>query len=190
MQLIEIGPLMRSTLLIGLAVLLGACHPEGTSTGSGPVSVRSDTTVAKTMEDTRDQWEPSDDLVQLVVTIADTGRSYGVLHGKMQLLATKLPADIDTMGRYYDVVRDSILLPLDDEDVLYAGQYAPRRFEGNTLSIEYLDMYDTTAAPGTMALVTGLWATDQQADSAFQQLQVHMPRAYRVHARVYQGCMH
>lgn len=182
--------LMRSTLLIGLTVLLGACHTDGTSTGSGPFSYRSDTTVAKAMEDTSDQWEPSDDMVHLVVTIADTGRSYGALHGRMQVLAARLPADIDTMGRYYDPVRDSILLPLDDEDELYAGQYAPRRFEGNSLSIEYLDMYDTTAAPGTMALVTGLWATDQQADSALQQLRVHMRLAYRVHARVYQGCMH
>ena len=182
--------LMRSTLLIGLAVLLGACHPEGTSTGSGPVSDSSDTTVAKAMEDTSDQWEPSDDMVQLVVTIADTGRSYEAIHREMHLLADMLPADIDTMGRYYDVVRDSILLPLDNEDELYAGQYYPRRFEGNTLSIEYLDMYDTTGAPGTMALVTGLWATDQQADSALQLLRVHMPRAFLVHTRVYQGCMH
>lgn len=182
--------LMRGTLLVGLAVLLGACHPEGTSTGSVPVIDRSDTTVARAVEDTSDQWEPSDDMVHLVVTIADTGLSYGALHGRMQVLAARLSADIDTMGRYYDPVRDSILLPLDDEDELYAGQYAPRRFEGNTLSIEYLDMYDTTAAPGTMALVTGLWATDQQADSALRQLRVYMPRAYRVHAKVYQGCMH
>ena len=188
--MIENNLVMRSTLLIGLTVVLGACHPEGTSSGSGPVIDRSDSTVARVMEDTSDQWEPSDDMMQLVVTIADTGRSYGVLHGKMAMLADMLPAEIDTMGRYYDLVRDSILLPLDDEDELYAGQYFPRRFEGNTLSIEYLDMYDTTAAPGIMALVTGLWATDQQADSALQRLRVHMPRAYLMHARVYQGCMH
>lgn len=182
--------LMRSTLLFAIAVHLGACHTDGTSTGSGPVSDRSDTSVARAVEDTSDQWEPSDDMVQLVVIIADTGRSYWAVQREMYLLADMLPADIDTMGRYFDVDRDSILLPLDDEDVLYAGQYYPRRFEGNALSIEYLDMYDTTAAPGTMALVTGLWATRQQADSALQLLRVHMPRAYLVHARVYQGCMH
>jgi hypothetical protein len=32
----------------------------------------------------------------------------------MQGLASLIQADIDTMGRYYDPVRDSILLPIDD----------------------------------------------------------------------------
>lgn len=181
---------MRGTLLMGLSLLFGACRPDGTSSGPVPVSERPDTSGAIAIETAGHTWDPSEAIVDLVVTIGDTGRTYAVLHRQMQLLALALPAEIDTMGRYYDRARDSILLPLDDEDELYAGQYYPRRFQGNTLSIEYLDMYDTSAAPGTMALVTGLWATRQQADSALQPLRVHMPRAYLVHARVYQGCMH
>jgi hypothetical protein len=183
--------LMRGTLLIGLGALFCSCRTEETSSGSLPVRGDiMDTTAGVAIEDTSYSWDPSEAMADVVVTIADTGRTYEALHRMMRRLASVLPAEIDTMGRYYDPVRDSILVPMDDEDELYVGQYYPRRFEGNTLSIEYLDQYDTTAAPGTMALVTGLWANDLQADSALQLLRVHMPRAYQVHALVYQGCMH
>ncbi|MBL7982191.1 MAG: hypothetical protein JNL52_10340 [Flavobacteriales bacterium] len=181
---------MRGTFQVGLLMLFVACRPEGSTTTAGPKSDLSDTTVALAIEDTANAWDPSENMVDLFMTIADTGRNYAVLHRQMQMLALVLPAEIDTMGRYYDPIRDSIMLPLDDEDEVYAGQYYPRRFEGKTLSIEYLDQYDATAAPGTMALVTGLWASDQQGDSAIEGLLKHMPRAYRVQARAYQGCMH
>jgi hypothetical protein len=182
---------MRGTLIIGLGALFFSCRTEETSSGSVPVRGDfMDTAAVVAIEDTSYSWDPSEAMANVAVTIADTGRTYEALHRMMHLLASVLPAEIDTMGRYYDPVRDSILVPMDDEDELYAGQYYPRRFEGNTLSIEYLDQYDTTAAPGTMALVTGLWARDQQADSALQLLRMHMPRAYKVDALVYQGCMH
>jgi len=178
-------------LLSGLLALFSGCHTTVTSPGSEPmVGNEQDSLGADAIEGTVAAWEPDDAVVDLFVVIADTGHSYAVLDRHMQRLASLIQADIDTMGRYYDPVRDSILLPIDDEDELYAGQYFPRRFEGNTLSIEYLDQYDTTAVPGTMALITGLWSGDQQADSALRRVRMHMPRAYRVRARLYQGCMH
>ena len=135
-------------------------------------------------------WTPQDEVVELFVTIADTGRDYRSLDIRMYRLSEALHVKVDTLGRYHDRVRDSLMLPLDDEDELYAGQYVPRRYEGNELSIEYLDHFDRSAQPRTYALVTGLWGTEPAADSALLALRRQVPHAYKLKARIYQGCMH
>lgn len=126
----------------------------------------------------------------LFVAIADTGRSYRALAVLMDSLALRLPAVVDLMGRVHDEQSDSIILPLDAEDELYAGSYFPRRYTGNTLSLEYLEMYDPTATGGTMALVAGIRADSTEALDFLAKLRTHAPGAFQLRSRLYQGCMH
>jgi len=182
---------MRSLPALSIFLLLCACSEAPGTDGA---------TVAQHAEEAGIQnanapseangWTPQDDVVELFVTIADTGREYHPLDVRMYQLAEAFHAEVDTLGRYHDGARDSLILPFDNEDALYAGQYFPRRYAGGALSIEYLDRFDRSAAPRTYALVTGLWSTEHEADSALTMHRVSAPKAYKLKARVYQGCMH
>ncbi|MBX2971505.1 MAG: hypothetical protein KF797_00230 [Flavobacteriales bacterium] len=139
--------------------------------------------------DADEEYDPTMGHAEFHVTIADTSHDFARLEALMQELAATLPASIDMMGRRYHPERDSLLLPFDDADELYAGSYFPRRFPSGDLSIEYLDNY-TTASPGAFALVTGIWETSQQADSALRGLAPMAPSAFTVQAELFLGCMH
>jgi hypothetical protein len=126
----------------------------------------------------------------LYVTVADTGHSYLQLDSLMHVLAMATGRAVDMGGRVYDVASDSIILPRDNEDVLYAGHYIVRRFPSATLSIEYLDWYVARAEANTMALVTGLWIMESDADSALAAVRHRNPRAFKLKSVLYQGCIH
>jgi hypothetical protein len=182
---------MRSRAFFSLLILLCGCSsaPE-----REPVSVVRPTNEARALEanapNESNNWTPQDEVVELFVTIADTSDDYHAIDARLHALARRSGAEVDTMGRYFDRERKALILPEDDPDDLYAGDYVPRRFEGSTLSIEYLDLYTRQAGDSTFALVTGLWSTETEADSALAALRTHAPAAFKLSARVYQGCMH
>ena len=124
------------------------------------------------------------------VLIADTGKLYADLDRLMYQLSKALHLPVDTMGRYYNAKEDEVIVPEDDSDEMYAGEYYPRRFTGENLSIEYLDVYQKNTTPKTLALVSGIFETAQQADSALRILQQERPGAYQLKPVLYVGCMH
>lgn len=125
------------------------------------------------------------------IVVADTHTSYQLLQQKMYELNTRLNIPIDTMGRYYDKVKDLIVLPLDDdEDELYGGEYFPRRFPSATLSLEYFDVYKIGAGKKTIALVTGIYENKKSADSALQVIKRVHVNAFKLRAEVFVGCMY
>ncbi len=83
--------------------------------------------------------EPTDDLyMNAFVVVADTSHDYHELRTTMCSIAHQLGLQIDTMGRGYDAAKCLIALPIDDADELYAGEYFPRRYPSETLSLEYV----------------------------------------------------
>jgi len=134
--------------------------------------------------------DSSGDYQTMYVLVADTSAVYYPLHEKMFALHTSLKQEIDTMGRYYDRKLDKIILPEDDEDDIYAGDYYPRRYPSSSLSLEYLEMYSDKTNPKTIALVTGIYESEKSADSAFALLKEKAPKAFRLKAEIYVGCMH
>lgn len=124
------------------------------------------------------------------VVVADTSKDYSFLHKKMFDLNRKLNVPIDTMGRFYNKTKNLIALPDNDEDEMYAGDYFPRRFPSDNLSLEYLNFYQKQAGEKTIALVTGIYETEKSADSAMTVLYKTEKKVFKIKADIYVGCMH
>ena len=75
------------------------------------------------------------------IVVSDTSQNYFELRQKMLNLNEKLKTEIDTMGRGFNKKKNLICLPENDEDEIYAGDYFPRRYPSETLSLEYLIYY-------------------------------------------------
>ena len=130
------------------------------------------------------------DYATYFVVVADTSRDYYFLHKKMFDLNKKYNIAIDTMGRLYNKTKDLIALPIDDEDEMYAGEYFPRRFPSNTLSLDYLITYQNQASEKTIALVSGIFETENSADSLVNLIKGTEKKAFKIKANMYIGCMH
>ena len=124
------------------------------------------------------------------IVIADTSPDYYSLQAKMFMLNKKLGIPIDTMGRYYNASKDLIALPDDDEDEIFAGDYAPRRFPSVNLSLEYLGFYTDHLMQKTIALVTGIYETEKSADSAVSVLKQYEKNSFKEKSLIYTGCIH
>lgn len=140
------------------------------------------------IENTADSVD-SDNATYFIV-VADTNINYYLLHAKMFKLSKKYNLAIDTMGRYYNTTKNLIALPDNDEDEIYAGDYYPRRFPSETLSLEYLNLYHSPSGEKTIALVTGIFETEKSADSALAILKRLEKKAFIAKANIYIGCMH
>lgn len=130
------------------------------------------------------------DYADLYVLVADTGKSYYDLRSVMFSSAEKLEQEVDTMGREFNVEKNLIALPLDSEDEIWAGDYYPRRFTSNFLSLEYLDYYEENAGDSTIVIVSGIYDMEASADSALAKLKTILPSARLIKTKLYQGCMH
>lgn len=136
-----------------------------------------------------DDSEGLDAYADYYVVVADTGNNYHDLHSKMFALNQSLKIPIDTMGRGYNSKKNLIALPDDNEDEMYAGEYFPRRYPSDALSLEYIQQYKDGSAEKTIALVTGIYATKAGADSALTTLGASA-NAFAIKAHIYVGCMH
>ena len=124
------------------------------------------------------------------VVVADTGMDYYMLQKKMFALNNSLKYPIDTMGRYFNPNKNLIVLPDNDEDEMYRGDYFPRRFPSENLSLEYLNFYDQHSKDKTIALVTGIYEHESSADSALRNVKIAGNKAFKIKSEVFVGCMH
>jgi len=131
-----------------------------------------------------------DEIETYYVIIADTGLSYHSLRDKMFLLHHQVGNPIDTMRRSYNEARNLIALSDDDEDEIYRGDYFPRRFASNALSLEYLKFYEESSLEKNIALVAGIYETKNSSDSALASVRKYKPKAFALKAEIYVGCMH
>ncbi|HRV53231.1 MAG: hypothetical protein FNNCIFGK_02203 [Bacteroidia bacterium] len=179
--------------LILLLVLLSSCESQKTQQSKNSVQIEGlDLDKILKINDSAINVEAEDtsEYATLFVVIADTSPDYAMLHQKMFDLHQKLNIPIDTMGRYYNESKNLIALPDNDEDEMYAGDYFPRRFPSENLSLEYLDFYQLGAREKTIALVVGLYDTEENADSILAVLKNIENKSFKVKAEIYMGCMH
>ncbi len=181
---------MKHLIYLFLAVFLSAC---GTAPSERKEAVSDTTHNQQTADSTYSSdstgLAESDNATYFIV-IADTGRDYTTLRQKMSTINSQLHIPVDTMGRYYNETKDLIALPDNDEDEIYAGDYFPRRFPSEHLSLEYLSFYQKEAGNKTIALVTGIYETESSADSALSLLQKVESSAFKIKSDIYIGCMH
>ena len=171
---------MTIVILVLLAIGLNGCRTNNkknaeTSPKIGKVQYASDADA---------------DYATYYVIVVDTSLDYNFLHNKMFTLNKELNISIDTMGRYFNKDKNQIVLPDNDKDKMYAGQYYPRRDPSNTLSLENLSYYDTKAGENTIALVAGIYETQKSADSALIVLKNKEKKTFKVKANIFIGCMH
>ena len=171
-----------------LALGLAACESDGpkqtqNQRAKPPLDIVAMQLKAAEAPDTTDY-----DNATYSVVIIDTGRSYSELRGKMFRISRNANLPIDTMGRYFNKKKDLIALPDNDADEQYAGDFFPRRIPSEFLSLEYLDFYQLHARAKTMALVAGLYESEQRADSALYVLNRLDSKAFKVKAAIFVGC--
>ena len=173
-------------------VACGASSPEQNKAGTDSAKVDTSTnTVTNSKEEKGIAGDSSDfDNATYYVLVADTGKDFSSLRRKMFDLRNTLKIPIDTMGRIYNKKKNLIALPDNDKDEIYAGEYFPRRFPSENLSLEYLNFYQKQAGEKTIALVTGIYETEKSADSALTVLRKIEPKVFKIKADIYVGCMH
>ena len=186
---------MKNIRLLILTTILAACGTAPDNKGDAEKELTlSDTTHNLQTANSTDSSEAGDpaenDNATYFIVIADTGSNYGLLRQKMSGINRQLNIPIDTMGRYYNEAKDLIALPDNDDDEIYAGDYFPRRFPSENLSLEYLNFYQKEAGEKTIALVTGIYETEQGADRALAVLQKTETNPFKIKAEIYIGCMH
>lgn len=132
----------------------------------------------------------ADETATYYVVVTDTGTNYYRLKEKMENIRESLNIPIDTLGRYYNTVKDLIALPDNDSDEIYAGDYFPRRYPSNFLSLEYMTFYSRPSSKNTIALIAGIYENKSSADSALNILKPVKSNAFAIKASIYVGCMH
>jgi hypothetical protein len=126
----------------------------------------------------------------MYVVVADTGKNYYRHNDEMKKLSRINNKPIDSMGRYYNKAKNLIALPDTSSDEIYAGEYYPRRYASESLSLEYLNIYKDDSAEKTIALITGIYEKKSSADSALRSLTAVKGKAFTLAAPIYMGCMH
>lgn len=131
------------------------------------------------------------------VVVADTSKNYFLLKNKMIALSKTMHVKIDMLYRTFNKKRNLICLPENAEDKIYAGQYFPRRYGNDFLSLEYIDYYTgastfsfDTGTNRTIGLIVGLYSEKAVADSMVSILQHKSEKAFTIQANIYIGCMH
>lgn len=133
-----------------------------------------------------------DQYMNAYIVVADTSQNYFDLRQKMFDLKWELKTEIDTMGRGFDKTKNLICLPKNDEDEIYAGDYFPRRFPSETLSLEYLTYYTNGAKPteGTIAIIAIITDNKDQAENKLAEVKKYFDGAFILNSQIYMGCMH
>lgn len=192
---------MKYTLLflLPLTMLAYACQPSGanghaaTQDTVATVSTTPDSTAVAQLIAARDADTIAiEDLpyADYYIVVADTGFSYQPLQAKLLQLKAATHLEADSMGRYYNPQKHRIVLPDDDEDEIYAGEYYPRREPGEYLSLEYLYVYSRNTEDSTLALISGIYADEASANAALPAIKAQVPGAFVMKGSVYIGCMH
>lgn len=129
------------------------------------------------------------------LVVVDKSKDYKNLRELLFNVNGDFNIEIDTLGRYFNNDKQQIILPEDDEDEMYQGEYFLRRYESTSLSIENAYAYDENSLepekyPTEMILVAGMYATKKSADSLRNILHKKYPKTFVQKSKIYMGCMH
>lgn len=135
-------------------------------------------------------YEGESEETDFYVVICDTGTDYYSLRNQMLGMSKSGNFLIDSLNRYYDVEKKELILPEKHEDQMYAGQYYPRRFEGDFISIEYLNQFHAKSNPNTLAIIAGIYSNKSEAEQRKTILKQNGFMANTSNCKLYTGCMH
>lgn len=192
---------MKQVFYYLIVLILVSCHntpsadredlPKDSSQTMKPeINQKPDFSMAANYDTVKTEEELEEDMATFHIVIADTGSNYYTLRNAMLQLHQALNIPVDTMGRSYDPSKDLIVLPEDDQDEMFAGDYFPRRFPSQSLSLEYLSLYHDKAGEKTMALVAGIFESPSSADTMLATIKQVNSKAFVIPAEIYMGCLH
>lgn len=181
------------------AVMLLSCsEPEEIYTSPAATSIDSVgmepaiAVVTPMLEEAADTAEVFEEMQDYYIIVAGEGYDYDSLRNGASEIASLLRVNLDQKGRIYESGK-GIIVPYDDEDEVYRGEYYPRRFEGEEVSIEMHDYYTLEGAPTDttrMLIVAGMFETPEKANAVLQKLKNYVPEAKLIKRELYIGCMH
>ena len=135
-------------------------------------------------------YDEENEFLNAYVIVIDTSENYFELQTLMYEVSKKLNFEIDTMERGYDIRKDLICLPDDHEDEIYAGDYFPRRYPSENLSIEYFIIYESSTNNKMMALVAGIFEDENVARQVLNTINKKFSKSFIVNSDLYIGTMH
>ena len=153
-------------------------------------SVKSKVVSDKKTDTTNIQKQVAAETQTVYIVVADTGLNYYALDNEMKSLSHTAHIRIDTGDNYYNKAKNLIALPDTSSDEIYAGEYYPRRYPSESLSLEYLQSYRSTSAEKMIALVAGIYEKKSSADSAVKALATARGKAFAIKTSLYMGCIH
>lgn len=191
---------MKLRHVLILTCLLAACKSKPAKTSQDtskvktvkvlPASYKENNKITPANTDSADLADQLNAYADYYVVIADTGNNYYSLRDKMFDISHTTGITIDTLDRFYNPKKDLIQLPDNyPEDDIYQGDYFPRRYPSQNLSLEYLDWYKDGAKAKTIALIRGIYENKTSADSALKVLE-SIQTAFVIKSHIYVGCMH
>lgn len=188
-------PLMKhiayTFLLSCCTVFFFACGEKQTASGpADSAAQQSDTAVAHVTGFDIKDTSANDEMQAFFLVVADTGRDYFELRKQLLRISAATKQEIDSLGRFYNPKRKQITLPEDSDDEIYAGEYFPRRFASESLSLEQYDAYVPKSTPETFALVAGVYENRHDADSLARILKPANKKTFVLETMLFIGCMH
>lgn len=180
----------KSVMICTSAAMLFSCNNSRQETKKTTDTIAVNKPVAAVDSSAIIDVNDTSDNATLYLTVADTGQDYFALRTTMFEINKRTRLKIDTMNRYYNTRKKEIVLSDTDEDEIYRGEYFPRRFPGENLSLEYYSVFDKHSTKKNIALVAGIYETQKSADSMLSKISQLAPHGFTLKAVVYTGCMH
>ncbi len=181
---------MKKLLIVAICSLgLTACN---SSTESAPKEVAA-TEKPIEVPYIDDTFDPKDDSISyqdFYIVVADTCANYYELDHNMFRISKATALAIDTQERTYDAKKKTVVLTDTAADEMYRGEFFPRRYSGEFLSIEPLNSIKQSSTDKYFALVGGMYETRASADSLARKIITKEPKTFVLKATQYIGCMH
>jgi hypothetical protein len=136
------------------------------------------------------EFSEEEDFYNAFIIVVDTSHDYYELRELMFDIYHKFSMEIDTMERGYDKTKDLICLPDDHEDEIYAGDYFPRRFPSEGLSLEYIIIYTNNSTHRNIGLLAGVFESEDEALRLLNKIKINYKKTFIINTDLYMGCMH
>lgn len=183
-----------------LALLVFLCSCQDSKTKEKSKTSISETETIPPQENLKKDTTLTEDKVEFVedfseyedfyIVITDTSKNYPALRSKMFEINQLSGIEIDTLGRFYDPIKKKICFQETEEEIdnPYIGDYFPRRFPNESLSIEHYDFYNEKADSTTLSIVIAIYEDAFKADSLEYELKKKKIPSFIIKSAIYTGC--
>lgn len=126
----------------------------------------------------------------MYVLVACKGDNYYTMNEKMQGLSQLVALEVNRMERRFDTSKYRMVNADYSEENAYAGDYFPRQYPSEYLSLEYEQFYKNHSGnEATIFLVAGIYEKKVEAKMKLREIKKIFGSAYIVKDVVYDGCL-